>query len=222
VQLVPVIANGTVVLNQARILAAGSEVQRSDDPSLAGDQDPTELLIASAPDFEVEKVSAYVTGDPNVLLAGETLRYTITVRNVGTDHASDATLRDPIPVNTAYVPGSTTLNGSPVPDATGGQSPLVAGLLINAPEDPTPGVLRADPARSPGSMATITFDVVVNANVIDGTVISNQGSSVRPRAGWSTRRPTIRARRSRTTRPATSSATCRCCTRPRRWPSRST
>ena len=83
-------------------------------------------------------------------------------------------LRDGIPVNTAYVAGSTTLNGATVADVSG-TSPLVGGMLINAPSDPTPGAIPADVPPSPGNVATITFDVVIDPTVIDGTVISNQG-----------------------------------------------
>jgi uncharacterized repeat protein (TIGR01451 family) len=46
----------------------------------------------------VQKISTDIDGDPNLLLAGERLRYTITVRNVGTEDVSDASLRDAIPV----------------------------------------------------------------------------------------------------------------------------
>jgi uncharacterized repeat protein (TIGR01451 family)/fimbrial isopeptide formation D2 family protein len=172
-QLAPVIANGTIVLNQARVTYAGTELQRSDDPAIAGDADPTPITIQSAPVFRVQKVSYDVTGDPNLLLAGETLRYTITVRNIGNDNAADATIRDQIPVNTAYVAGSTTLNGAAVADVSG-VSPLVNGMPIHAPENATPGVMRADASSTLGNVATITFAVIVNADVIDGTVIANQ------------------------------------------------
>ncbi len=173
VQLAPVIANGTIVLNQARVTYAGTELQRSDDPAIAGDADPTPITIQSAPVFRVQKVSYDVTGDPNLLLAGETLRYTITVKNTGNDNAADATIRDQIPVNTAYVAGSTTLNGAAVADVSG-VSPLVNGMSIHAPENATPGVMRADASVTPSNVATITFAVIVNADVIDGTVIANQ------------------------------------------------
>jgi len=182
VTLAPVIANGTDVLNQSQLLFGGSVVALSDDPNIngaadpnvAGDEDPTRIRIVSAPAFQVQKISTDMTGDPAILLAGETLRYTITVRNVGTSDATDVRLRDQVPVNTTYVAGSTTLNGAPVAD-TGGTSALVAGMLINAPSDPTPGAIPADVPASPDNVATITFDVVVDPSVIDGTVISNQG-----------------------------------------------
>ncbi|MHC4093242.1 MAG: isopeptide-forming domain-containing fimbrial protein, partial [Planctomycetota bacterium] len=144
------------------------------DPLVPGDEDPTRVLIQSAPAFQLEKISTFLTGDPSVLLAGETLRYTITVKNIGTDNAVDVVLRDDIPVNTQYLAGSTTLNGAPVADGPGGIAPLSAGIPVHAPEDPTPGAMRADASATVSNVATLVFDVIVDADVIDGTVISNQ------------------------------------------------
>jgi len=177
----PVIADGTVALNQSYFAIGGVNLLVSDDPNVngqadpavPGDEDPTGITIESAPDFLVQKVSEDLTDDPAVLLAGETLRYTLTIRNVGTDHATDAVLRDAVPVNTTYVAGSTTLNGNPVPDA-GGISPLVDGIPINGPGDASPGSMPVD-TSSPDGLATITFDVVVDASAADGTIVSNQG-----------------------------------------------
>ncbi len=182
ITLASVIANGTYVTNQSQLLINGAPFAQSDDPNVngpadplvAGDEDPTRVLIASAPAFRVEKVSTDLTGDPNVLLAGERLHYTITVKNIGTADAVDVVLRDAVPVNTAYVAGSTTLNGVPVPDGSSGTAPLSQGIPIHAPEDPTPGAMRADASATTSNVATIGFDVVVDADVIDGTVISNQ------------------------------------------------
>jgi large repetitive protein len=173
VQLAPVIDNGTVVLNQAQVMVGSMELQKSDDPAVGGAADPTRLVIQSAPVFRVLKTSQDVTGDPNVLRAGERLHYIITVKNIGNDNAVDVTMRDLVPVNTTYVAGSTTLNGVAVPDSAG-VSPLTNGMLINAPENTTPGRMRADASTTTSNVATITFDVTVNPSVIDGTVISNQ------------------------------------------------
>lgn len=173
-QLVPVIANGSLVLNQAQLFIAGAEVQRSDDPAVGGTQDPTAITIESAPVFRVHKISQDVTGDPNLLLAGDTLRYTITVKNIGNANATDAVLRDQIPVNTSYVAGSTLLNGAAIADVSG-LSPLVNGISIHAPENATPGAMRADASSTTSNVATITFDVRVNPDAVDGTIISNQG-----------------------------------------------
>ena len=178
VQLAPAIANGSFVYNQSQLIYGGLPVAASDDPNvngaadpnIEGDEDPTQIEIQSAPYFDVDKISSYITGDPDVLLAGETIRYTITVQNTGTDHATSVEIVDAVPGNTNYVAGSTTLNGAPVADVNGG-SPLIDGILVNAPEDSTPGAMNAAVADN---TATITFDVEVYPDVPDGTVISNQ------------------------------------------------
>ncbi len=183
ITLASILTNGTVVTNQATLrLADGTSFALSDDPNVngtadpdvPGDEDPTRVTIVAAPAFRVQKISDDVTGDPNVLLAGETLHYVITVENVGNEDAANVVLRDAVPVNTSYVAGSTTLNGAPVADV-GGLSPLVNGMPVNSPADPTPGSMPADPIGNRTNVATITFDVVVDPNVVDGTVISNQG-----------------------------------------------
>jgi large repetitive protein len=183
VQLVPVIANGTVVLNQARAQFGNTLLALSDDPTVngqanpdvSGDEDPTRLPIESAPQLVIEKISTYLGADPNVLMAGDTLRYTITVRNIGTDHAHGVVLRDLVPANTTYVAGSTALNGMAVADGSNG-SPLITGIAIKSPAETTAGVIRADnPANAADNVATITFNVTVDPNAVDGTIISNQG-----------------------------------------------
>ena len=179
VTLAPAIANGSFVANQSSLVYFGNTAAISDDPNVngpadptvAGDEDPTRILIQSAPEFDIDKVSSYMTGDPNVLMAGETLRYTITVRNIGTDNASEVRIVDLIPANTSYVTGSTRLNGIALTDNSGGTSALTDGILINAPQDATPGVMNAGVTDN---VATIVFDVVVDPGVPDGTVISNQ------------------------------------------------
>jgi uncharacterized repeat protein (TIGR01451 family)/fimbrial isopeptide formation D2 family protein len=182
VTLAPVIASGSIVTNQASLRLGDTPFALSDDPnvngpadpSVVGDEDPTRVPIDSLPVFRVQKISDDITGDPNLLLAGDTLRYTINVLNTGTSDASNVTLRDQIPANTTYVAGSTTLNGASVAD-NAGTSPLVGGLAVNAPSDPTPGALPADLPTSPDNVATIIFDVVIDPAAVDGTVISNQG-----------------------------------------------
>jgi uncharacterized repeat protein (TIGR01451 family) len=184
ITLRPALANGSVVTDQAEIrLSDNTLIALSDDPNVngqadpfvAGDEDPTRVTIVSAPAFRIQKISTDLTGDPAVLLAGETLRYTITVVNTGNENAVNVVLRDAVPpTNTTYVAGSTTLNGAPVADVAV-LSPLVNGMLIHPPGDPTPGSMPADPSASPPNVATLTFDVVVIPTAPNGTVISNQG-----------------------------------------------
>ena len=175
IALAPAITHGTVVLNQAELVSANPDRLQSDDPNVSGDTDPTETLIASAPAFEVQKISTILSGDPNVLMAGETLRYTITVKNIGTEDAVNARLRDDTPANTTYVANSTTLNGMAVPDPSPGINPLHAGIAVNAPENTTAGYLRADTAPGATNVATVTFEVVVDPSAMNGLIIENQG-----------------------------------------------
>jgi len=181
VTLAGVLPNGTIATNQSQLLVDGATILYSDDPLVngpadplvSGDEDATRLPIVSAPTFRTLKISTDLTGDPDTLLAGETLRYTISVENIGSEDATDAMLRDAIPVNTTYVAGSTTLNGASVPDSAGGVAPLAGGITIFSPSDPTPGTMRGG-ALLGDDVATLVFDVVVNPALADGTVISNQ------------------------------------------------
>src|SRR4030095_8695442 len=110
-------------------LSDNPNVNGAADPNVPGDEDPTRVTIVApvtAPSFRVQKISTDLTGDPNVLLAGETLRYTITVKNIGSADAVNVMLRDTVPANTNYLAGSTTLNGVTIADVSG-VSPLVNG-----------------------------------------------------------------------------------------------
>ncbi|WP_237062503.1 hypothetical protein, partial [Microbulbifer zhoushanensis] len=180
VTLAPVIDNGTEVLNQARAQLPGQEpiesddpnINGADDPGVAGDEDPTRVVIESAPDLVVEKTSSDISGDAELLLAGDTLRYTLRVRNSGNENTGEALLRDQVPANTTYVPNSTKLNGEAVVDI-GSTLPLASGLLLASP-GAGDGVLLADPGGSGSGEAVVSFDVTIN-DVNDGTLISNQG-----------------------------------------------
>ncbi|MDH3873862.1 MAG: isopeptide-forming domain-containing fimbrial protein [Desulfobacteraceae bacterium] len=165
-RLAPSIPSGTTVLNQA-LLTVGN---LTSEPS-----NQTSTLISSSPAFEVWKTSQDITGDPAELIAGDSLRYTITIKNIGNEDAVNVRLRDLTPANTTYAANSTTLNGSAVADPSPGVNPLIAGILINAPENTAVGFMRADTDSAASNAATITFDVVVNASAVDGTIISNQG-----------------------------------------------
>ncbi|WP_158078577.1 DUF11 domain-containing protein [Microbulbifer mangrovi] len=180
VQLINVIDSASAVLNQAQVQLPGQPLIDSDDPNIngaadpqvAGDEDPTRVIIESAPVFKVEKTSEDLTGEPDSLMPGDTLRYTIRVENIGNENMLEASLRDQVPANTVYVAGSTTLNGAALEDIDG-STPLAQTLVIPSP-DAEEGQLLADPDASGSQAAIITFDVTIN-DVNDGTVISNQG-----------------------------------------------
>jgi len=183
VKLLPVLPNQSYVQNQAQVYVDGIEVARSDDPNVGatapdplvlGDEDPTRVQITSAPKFRVLKTSTYLGASTTVLRAGDRMRYTITVKNIGTDNATGVVIRDQIPVNTTYVAGSTMLNGTLQNDNAQGITPLADTIAIYAPENATAGVMRADATNTTANVATITFDVTTYPDLPDGTIISNQ------------------------------------------------
>ena len=182
VRLAPVLPNDSYVQNQAQLYVGGVELGRSDDPNVnaapdplvLGDEDPTRVQIDSVPRFRVLKTSTYLGASTVLLRAGDRMRYSITVKNIGTDNATGVSIRDQIPANTTYVVGSTTINGTQLNDNAQGMTPLVDGIPVYAPEDTTPGAMRADATNTPSNVATITFDVTVYPDLLDGTVISNQ------------------------------------------------
>lgn len=183
VKLVAVLPNQSYVQNQAQAYVDGAEVARSDDPNVGatapdplvlGDEDPTRVQITSAPKFRVLKTSTYLGASTTVLRAGDRMRYTITVKNIGTENATGVAIRDQVPTNTTYVAGTTTLNGTQQNDNAQGITPLVDTIAIYAPEDATAGVMRADATTTTTNVATLTFDVTVYPDLADGTIISNQ------------------------------------------------
>ncbi len=168
-----VIDSGTLVTNQAEVALLGFSALPSDDPNLPGAIDPTQTIIGSIPMFRLLKTSVDVSGSVTVLQAGDILRYTISAQNIGAENSINTLLRDQVPANTSYVANTTTLNGVAISDPSAGISPLQNGILINAPEDVTAGAMRANSTAS-GNIATINFDVQINENVVNSTVISNQ------------------------------------------------
>jgi putative ABC transport system permease protein len=67
-----------------------------------------------------------IAGGPSVA-AGQSVPVTIVVTNTSDRPATGLVVHDTIPVQMTYVPGSTTLNGTPTADSDG-ETPLAAGL----------------------------------------------------------------------------------------------
>ncbi len=112
--------------------------------------------------IDATKIVTFVIpgGDVNgngIVDPGDTLQYTVTLKNTGTSPVTNVVFTDPIPANTQYVTGSSTLNSN----SAGSFSDDT--LTVNV------GGLNAS------ATATISFQVTVNAGTPAGTIISNQG-----------------------------------------------
>lgn len=88
----------------------------------------------------------------------EELTYTITVSNTGNLAAQNVVVTDQLPGGVTYVPGSTTLNGSPVPDS-GSSSGLIAGYSLGTVQ--------------PGVTHVFVLKARINTTAVDGTTLNN-------------------------------------------------
>jgi uncharacterized repeat protein (TIGR01451 family) len=89
---------------------------------------------------------------------GDTLEYSVKVKNTGNISAGFVRMFDAIPAGTSYVPNSTFVNGGSVTDTLGGfRFAIPGGYLING----TNQAWRSG-AINAGDSATITFRVRVN------------------------------------------------------------
>jgi uncharacterized repeat protein (TIGR01451 family) len=132
--------------------------------------DPTRDIVGNLPLVDAQKtVSLHFDSNANGAVdPGDVLRYTLTVNNFSAIPATGVLLTDAVPADTTYVADSVTLNGAAVGQPDGGVSPLIAGVSINSAGS-------ADGTIAAGASAEVIFDVLVNAGVAAGSVISNQG-----------------------------------------------
>jgi len=173
--------NGSFAYNQASITApflttpilSDSSSAADDDATNQGngasltDDDPVVTRIPAKPGLIVEKRDTDLNGGN--LELGDTLRYAITVKNIGNENADNSFLTDAVPGNTTYVANSTKLNGVAVADIAGG-SPLASGVNINSADTAVVGRVSGNQL----GVATIEFDVTINTGLVSGTLISNQ------------------------------------------------
>src|SRR5262249_44764826 len=73
-----------------------------------------------------------ISANRNPVGAGQTLTTTIELTNTGQSDATGVMVAQAPLANTAYVPGSTTENGTAVADVNG-ESPLAEGMSVNVP-----------------------------------------------------------------------------------------
>jgi len=159
--------NGTIISNQGTVnwdsdSDGGNDSQEpTDDPDTPEDDDPTKSVVTSVPFIEATKTDTDVNEGP-YLEPGDTLLYTVAISNTGNmDQGNNAgnEFEDVIPVNT-------TFDNSYAPTATSGTATYNAGL----DRIEWNGIVAA------GSCVTITFRVILDFPLANGTVISNQGT----------------------------------------------
>jgi large repetitive protein len=139
----------------------------------------TTAIDLYAPDIEPTKTVTDLSGGNS--LPGDVLKYTITVPNTGQDPATNVVLTDPIPANTAYVPGSLSIVSGPnagnKTDATGDDQAFFDAannqVVFNLG---TGATATAGGTLAINASTSITFNATVNSSVPANTVITNQAS----------------------------------------------
>ena len=174
----PDVPDGTVLSNQAFVSAVdyGLADLPSDDPRTAIVDDPTMDVVGNFPLLFAAKSAALQIdgGSPGIVDPGDTLRYTITIYNNGSVPATVVELFDNVPANTTYVADTTTLNGLAVGQPDGGVFPLGSRIPVSSADLTPPLPNAGEGTLSPGQSAVVQFDLLVDAAVATGTLITNQ------------------------------------------------
>jgi uncharacterized repeat protein (TIGR01451 family) len=126
--------------------------------------------------INANKTVAKVSGSTGTAVAaGDTLEYTISIRNTGSVIAPGTTLQDNIPLGTTYVANSTTMNNVAVPD-NAGVMPFVTNRRINGPAQISGSVaVDTTPTITNDNEVVVKFRVIVNSSNLPAT-ISNRAT----------------------------------------------
>ena len=103
-------------------------------------------------EYQEPIISQSKSADKTIVVAGETITYTITATNTGS-LAGTAIIRDEIPTNTMFVEGSVVVDGTERPELTAHS--LASGIEVSVP---------AKSGETAGT-ATVTFQVTVYRGV---------------------------------------------------------
>ncbi len=137
-----------------------------DNPTNDTAEDATTVtdVLTAGKDGTLDDANNNGAADP-----GEAITYTVTISNVSRVASTGTSFTDQIPEGTTYIPGTTTLNGTPVDDDPGDTMPFSGdGALVNS--------VGASPGEiAPDDTATVQFQVSIN-NPPGVTQIENQGA----------------------------------------------
>jgi uncharacterized repeat protein (TIGR01451 family) len=114
-----------------------------------------------------------------VVAPGDVLEYTLALQNAGNDVGTEVVLRDTLPANATYVPGSIVIASGPnagaKSDAAGDdQAEFTAAGGIVTVRLGTGATAASGGSLAPGAATSVRFRVQVNDPVPNGTIVSNQ------------------------------------------------
>lgn len=165
------IADGTVIRNQATINSEGTgATPATPDPNGGNNtSNETQNIVRTSADLAVTK------SGPASVLAGDNATYTLTVTNNGPSDAQNVVVKDTLPPNVSFVSLGVSSDPRFACQPDNGNAGIVnctAATLIAPAVNPPPII----PPRSASNVATIIIIGRVNANVPNGTVLTNNAS----------------------------------------------
>ncbi|MCK5799545.1 MAG: DUF11 domain-containing protein, partial [Deltaproteobacteria bacterium] len=152
--------DGTLISNQARIVAQGLGVVMTDDPSTPADDDPTVVKVYALPRFSTSTKSIKDENGGKVE-PGDRLLYTLIVQNDGKSVADHVVLTDVLDGNLNFL------------SATGGGVFDAASRTIRWDVTTTPALTRV--GVGPAAAVTVSFVATVKMPLANGTQVCNQG-----------------------------------------------
>jgi uncharacterized repeat protein (TIGR01451 family) len=161
------VGTNTTVTNTATVTTPGDS-NPEDNTSIIQTPITPAPLLSAIKTAQLNDANGNGIGDP-----GEVITYTIVIENRGNSPSTNTLFTDSAPANTSYVPNSTTLNGTSLPDEAG-NTPLANGQLVNSPSEPL-----ANGTVNPGvpEASTVTFQAAITGPFPPGiTQIENQGT----------------------------------------------
>lgn len=90
----------------------------SDDPDTSDPDDPTEVPVQAAPDLVLTKADNVASGD--FAAPGDTIIYTLSYQNVGSQDATGVVITETVPANTFYNGGASTAGWTCAPNGQAG------------------------------------------------------------------------------------------------------
>jgi uncharacterized repeat protein (TIGR01451 family) len=116
-----------------------------------------EVFVALVPVTAANLAPSWKAVEPEVVLPGDVLTYTLLLDNAGPEDAPAVRLTDTVPISTTYVPGSLAY---PPGVGTGGYDPATDAITWTG-------------AVSVGLPVTLTFQVTVNLDLGAGATVTN-------------------------------------------------
>jgi len=139
----------------------------------------TTAIELFAPDIQTTKIG--FDSNAGVLEPGDTLEYTLVAKNVGQDGARDVILRDTIPANSTYIPGSLQITaganvGSKSDAASDDQAEYISGSNLVLFRLGTGANGSQGGALALSESTTVKFKILIDPLAADQARVRNQGS----------------------------------------------